>query len=254
MGLPRLFFYVGVRAITAVIGVFGLAWDITGSSVFTLSSGSWGVIGLIAFGAFIIITVIKDIDTSLQPHPKVEYDGLSPAKSSIIDKVNGQLLGTGYFVRLAFKNNAKNPSGENSTANSTTAFIKLIDKTGNVIDSWEGRWANNGEPSSFPNKWEADKLKLEANNQQAILDIGYRLIGENRFCGWDNGRYFGAPPRKYINPGSYEIHITLAASNYKKREWRFSLFIPNEPESDNMWQVQIKPVKKPKFRKAGSQP
>ena len=245
MDLRRDLFYIGVRTMTALVAALGFSLDYSGGSIAGINTSNWGLIGLIAFGVFALITLIREIDSAIQPHPKIEYDSVSPDKAQLTDIVNMQRLGIAYFVRLAFKNNAKNPSGDNSTADSTTASIRVIDKNRNVIDSWNGRWANNGEPDSFPNEWAAAKLDLAANNQQAILDIGYRLIGDNRFQGWDNGRYFNAPQRKLIDPGSYEVQVTLAASNYKKHEWQFSLFIPNEPQSDNLEQVKILLIKKP---------
>ena len=51
---------------------FGLAWDYSGESVLTISSGQWGIIGFIAFGLFIVLTLVREIDLALQPRPKIK--------------------------------------------------------------------------------------------------------------------------------------------------------------------------------------
>ena len=55
----------------ALVAGFGFAWDYTGESVLAISSGNWGLIGLIAFGVFILLTVVREIDLALQQRPKI---------------------------------------------------------------------------------------------------------------------------------------------------------------------------------------
>lgn len=250
----RAILFGGVRVLALVLTATGIGFDIGGASLMGLASNNLRFMILIAFAVFFILTGWREIEIILRPRPRIEFDGLEPSKALVSNLRNGQqVIDTGYFIRLAFKNNASNPSGKNSTALSSTAFIKIFDNSGNIVDSWEGRWANNGEPNSFPNKWEADKLNLEANNQRAILDIGLRISGTVNFQGWDNGRYFDAPERSMLPPNIYSVQVTLAASNYKKRNWWFSLIVPNEPQKDVLNQVQINHITKPKIRKLKSQ-
>ncbi|MBI4186353.1 MAG: hypothetical protein HY530_02460 [Chloroflexi bacterium] len=180
--------------------------------------------------------------------PNVEFDGLSPAQAS---------MGTrqGYFYRLAFKNTAKNPSGQNSTALAMTAHISIFDNGGDMVDDWEGRWAILDEPLSYGEIWQLNRYDLQPNNQQVILDIGFRFQGESQFQGWDNFHYLSVgQPRRCLGIGSYKIRVLLAASNITKKEWWFTLNIPNEPQADDLKQVEIKRIKKPAIHKKDSQP
>ena len=57
---------------TALLAGGGLAFDYTGESVLTISSANWGLIGLIAFVVFILLTIAREVDLSLQQGPKIE--------------------------------------------------------------------------------------------------------------------------------------------------------------------------------------
>jgi hypothetical protein len=72
MGLPRILFYAVGRAVTVLIAGFGLGFDCTGGSWLTISSGNWGLIGLIALMVFVFITVGREIDLALQQEPQIE--------------------------------------------------------------------------------------------------------------------------------------------------------------------------------------
>lgn len=238
---------------TALLAGFGLAWDYTGESVLTISSGSWGLIGLIAAGVFVLLTVAREIELYLHPRPKVEYDGLSPDKNLVtISQPTGSQQVWGYFFRIAFKNKAKNPSGADSTAQATTASITVFDGE-TSLDSWTGRWPANYEPRTYAEKVIADRLDILANNQQAILDIGMRYEGQSGFQLWDNGRYFLSPARQLIPPGCYVLEVTLFPANCSKKTWRFSLCIPNEPQSNDLRQVKIRRIRRREMHKEGSQ-
>ena len=135
------------------------------------------------------------------------------------DKGNGA-RSPAYFARLTFKNKAKNPSGAESTAKAMTAIFDIYDNGVSLIDSWEGRWANNDEPHDYPSKWRMDRLDLEENNQPAVLDIGLRFEGNVNFHGWNNQSNpvnFGGFVRKLIKPNRYKLPITLSASNYEEK-------------------------------------
>ena len=71
MALLRVIFLIGGRAMTGLIAGFGLAFDYSGKSFASITSEDWGIIGLIAFGVFVILTVVREIDLLIQSHPKI---------------------------------------------------------------------------------------------------------------------------------------------------------------------------------------
>jgi len=197
---------------------------------------------VVAFTVFVILYIWREADLIMQPHPRVEFNGFSPAITEVMYFEKGAgFLKPAYFVRLAFKNNAKNPSGVESTAQALTASITIFDKSRKTIDAWEGRWANQEHPCDSDGIWLLNRIDLPANNQEAILDIGFRHRGRQEFEGWDNKRLCGLLERKSIKPGFYKLQVTLAASNFKKKDFRFNLTIPEEPQSDS-YQVQIEAI------------
>lgn len=159
--------------------------------------------------------------------PSVVFSTLSPAVTIL-----KPIMQQAFFTRLEFVNNNAFPVGENSTANDLAASVKVLDKEGRLIDSWDGRWANTNEPTTPNEVWAYNKIKLPANNQRAILDVGYRLKGRKEFNGWDNDHYIRPTQRVAINPGSYTLVLTLGASNMEQNEFFFSLNIPDLPQTE----------------------
>jgi len=112
------------------------------------------------------------------------------------------------------------------------ATITVFDKNGEIVDKWEGRWANTDPPASYGDKWLADRIDLPPNNQEAILDIGLRLGGAFYFQGWENGFHIDLPPRKHIEPATYKVQVILGASNFKAKIWWFNLEVPTKLQID----------------------
>ena len=231
--MPRIIVYWVVRALMLVVGALGFYLDYTGKTADNLSPSGYLWAGIIAFGMFFLITLWREIELYLFPRPKVEFQGLSLAMTEFVPTDIGSTgLRQGYFTRLVFKNNAKYPSGDGSTAHQLVATITVFDADKKKVDEWGGRWANTDPPTSHGEKWLVDRIDLPANNQEAILDIGLRLGGDSYFQGWENGWHLRLPPRKHIEPGKYKVQVILGASNFKAKTWQFSLENPIEPQSD----------------------
>jgi hypothetical protein len=75
--IARILFYTVGRIVAGLIGVFGLAWDVTGDSALSISPNNWGLIGLVAFAAFIVITTVREIELALQQRPKIAVEPIS---------------------------------------------------------------------------------------------------------------------------------------------------------------------------------
>ena len=71
MGLVKTGLFVGGRLVTAIIGVLGFAFSLAGESALTLSANNWGIIGLIAFGTFILLTLAKEVGMMWAQRPDV---------------------------------------------------------------------------------------------------------------------------------------------------------------------------------------
>jgi hypothetical protein len=257
MGLREILLYGVVRIMTGLLAGVSLAFDVTGYSVWNTPPNKWGIIGLIAFGVFVLLTLAGEMERRMQPRPKIEFDGLSPARNIVSTKdLAGKIKEQrwGYFFRIAFKNNAKNPSGENSISHATHAHICLFDRKGE-LDNWDGRWPANSEPTTYAEKVVADRLDILPNDEPVILDVGMRGLNESDFQGWDNIRYidFGGQQRKSIPPGLYALKVTLAATNFKKKDWWFKLIIPDAVQTDDLNQVHIESTKKRDLHRAGFQ-
>lgn len=258
--VKRALLFGGVRVLAVLVAAAGFGFDLSGISLTGFSPGGLRLMAMVAFAGFVVLTAWREIDLLLQPRPRVDFDGLSPETARLPNvtpdgKREGKL---GYFTRLAFKNNAKNPSGDNSTAHSLTAEIKVFESHNynRSVGAWRGRWATKNAPSSYGEITELDKFELEANNQQAILDIGFRLEGGRHFLIWDNWAAAGNPIRILIMPNRYELQVVLAASNFAKKELWFTLNIPNgpqnDPQTDNINEVEVKRIKKPAVHRKGS--
>jgi hypothetical protein len=245
MGLLRIFSVIG-RIVSAIVTGVGISLDYTGKAVLSLTPDDLGLIGLIAFIVFFFLTLYRELELLLQPRPRVQFSGISPERTHLWgkDKFGRAIdIGEGFFIRLAFTNRVSNPSGSDSTAQDMTAHISIInhDKT---IDEWDGRWATEEEPKSLGEIWQLNRCNLRANNQQVILDIGYRLKGRAEFQGWDNFHYLQiSEPRKRIGCGLYKLKVTIAASNMQRRDFWYTLCIPSVVQDDGTTQVDVKPFK-----------
>ncbi len=71
MGWIRITFYVGARVLTAGLAGLGFSFDYTGKSIAGLSPDNLGLIGLIAMGIFIAITLYREVDLILEQKPKI---------------------------------------------------------------------------------------------------------------------------------------------------------------------------------------
>ena len=69
--MRRILVYGVVRVMAALVGGFSFALDYTGESILSISSGNWGIIGLVAFGVFVLITLGREIDLALQQRPEI---------------------------------------------------------------------------------------------------------------------------------------------------------------------------------------
>ncbi len=261
MGPRRALFYAMGRIMAALAAGFGLAWDYTGQSISGLSPSDLGIIGLVAFVVFVLLTLAREIELYLHPHPRIVWNRVILERGQAMkwDAMGNGTLMDAHFVRLTFLNKARTPSGAESTAKAMTALVRIDDRQSGEIDFWEGRWANNDKPYDVPSKWSADRLDLDANNQEAILDIGLRYEGDAEFYGWDNGperhsREEGPSARGPIGPGSYNLQVKLAASNMRERSWRFMLNIPQGFQSDRVGSpgIMLVPVWRRGSRREGS--
>jgi len=71
MELAKTIFFVGGRLVTATLGVLGFAFDLTGGSVLAISSSNWGIIGLVAFVSFIILTLAREVTLMWKQKPNI---------------------------------------------------------------------------------------------------------------------------------------------------------------------------------------
>ncbi len=206
---------------------------------------SWSWIALISFLVFVGFVAYGWIGAENRARrlefarPSVVFSNLSPATSIL-----SPTMKRAFFTRVEFINNTAHPTGDNSTAQKLAASLRVFDKNNREIDNWDGRWANVNEPTTPSEIWSANRIDLPANNQRAILDIGYRVEGEKVFNGWDNLHYLNASQRVPIKPGVYELQIELAASNMEYSKFGFSLTIPDESQTDvNNVTVELLPLR-----------
>ena len=241
MGMSRAILFGGVRMVAFAMTAVGLGFDFSGASLLGFTSDGLRLMIWISFGTFFVLTGWREIDSLLQPRPRVEYEGLSPAT------VSTPAL---YFARLTFQNKSKTPLGQASTAQELAALIVVWGKN-SVMDKWDGRWANTDRPSTTGDIWRLNRVDLSANTQKATLDIGYRIEGGLEFKGWDNLHYL-EDKRVLIKPGHYALQVTLGAANWKERDFWYTLDVPNMPQSQ-LDQVKITRVKKSVIRGEGFQ-
>ena len=199
-----------------VVGI-GAAVDITGVSI-----GNTDAIRITIYvsGAlFMVLTLWREMEIRLMPRPKVTFKRFSPETRPVAmyNRATGQLLKQrdGCFVRIAFANEATEPSGDSSVAHRLCAQVRVIDIDGQEADCWTGRWANLEEPRTPAKKWEVDAIDLGPNGQVAILDIGVRYEDETVFYGWDNNLMIGSENRPPLPKPRYEVEVTLRANNMR---------------------------------------
>ncbi len=153
------------------------------------------------------------------------------------------------YIRLVFKNQVITPLAKHSTSQDTRAHIWVYTNTGDLIDDWDGRWADSEYPATYGDILRLNKLDIIANDT-AKLDIGARAIGHVQFKGHYNRHAESPEPqRKLLEHGSYYIRTDLWAANMAKRETWFTLEVPDVPQSNDLAQVKITPTTKPAFGK-----
>lgn len=184
----------------------------------------------------------KELDGIKNSRPNVEYESVSAS-----------LFQGACYLRLVFRNKVVEPSGHISTSQSSKAKIKIFTASGLLVDSWDGRWAENDWPASYGDIPEKNKRDIIAGDP-ATLDIGVRILGQVQFKGHYN-RLSSSPelPRKLLEPDFYYVSIELWAANMLIRDPWFTLQIPNVPQSNDTEQVKITPTKTPEFCKEGFQ-
>lgn len=225
----RISFKVGGAIVSYLVSAVTFAFN--AFNVFKGISWAWiAFISFLVFGGFVFWGWYEAENRARlleNERPSIVFSGFSP-DASILRPINKRA----FFTRIKFANNRAYPNGDNSTAHDLTAQIKIIDKNEQLVDAWEGRWANTDAPGSTGDIWIKNRINLPANNQMAILDIGYRLEGKNEFVGWDNTQHFNLKKRASLKPGDYKLEVMLGASNMELREFYFALTIPDIPQSE----------------------
>ncbi|MCH8814100.1 MAG: hypothetical protein IH957_03240 [Chloroflexi bacterium] len=219
----------------AVVAAIAIAFDFTGESALGADVDAIRAIAFVALGAFVALTVVREGQIFLDPRPRVEYSGLSPATNPVTIRyqhANGNWkteTKRGSFHRIRVQNRAHDPSGDESVAKDLSARIELRD-SGGLVESWMGRWSDQKEAEDLGEKWELDRIDLPPNGQEATLDIGVNYVGEPGFFRWDNSRFVGDYNAERRMGSRYEVWVLLKASNMSEREFRFSL--ESEPDSE----------------------
>jgi hypothetical protein len=213
----RTVLLAGGRVLAFLVAAVGVAVDATG-----VSAGNTDAIRITIYvsGAlFVALTLWREIEIRLMPRPKVTFKRFSPHTRPVgmFSRATGELLKQrdGHFVRIAFANEATDPSGDSSIAHRLCAQVRVIDMDGQEVDCWTGRWAVLEEPRTPARKWEVDAIDLGPNGQEAILDIGVRYEDEKVFYGWDNNLMIGSENRPPLPRQRYEIEVTLRANNMR---------------------------------------
>jgi hypothetical protein len=218
-----------IAIISTALAALSLSFD-----AFNVFPGiTWSWVAILFFVIFAIILYynwfasenrVKSLESV---RPSAVFHAFSPA-TAVLTPINK----LGFFTRIDFSNNTSEPTGDASTAQALSAFIRVIGENGEV-DAWDGRWANTNAPTTVGEIWTLNRIDLPANNQRATLDIGCRVEGEKEFYGWDNAHFFTASHRVRIPPGQYELRVTLAASNMGQRDFEFRLIIPDALQSES---------------------
>ena len=223
--------------LTGLVTAIGLGVDFSGISLLGITQEGLRITIAVTFIMFVALTIWREVEIFLHPRPSVIWESVSYSKTSAwdFDSSGSGSPKPAYSTRLIFRNTAKNPSGDESTAQSLTAEVKILSRQ-IVVDSWAGIWANNDKAYDYPSTLAMNELHLKANNQPGILDIGFRYEDKAEFYGWDNNvdqRIKESPSRRMaISPGTYELELKIMATNMKKKTWYFSLDVPQSVQSE----------------------
>src|SRR4030043_367607 len=94
MKLARIIFYKGVRIASFIVGAFGFAFNAVGGNWHSISSNNWGKTGVIAFGVFAILTLVKEIDLMWQHKPNiVVIPEIHDSRATLMVKNTGGVAG-----------------------------------------------------------------------------------------------------------------------------------------------------------------
>lgn len=216
------------RVLAALLAAVGLAADGSGWSPFGATHTQVVAAFVLGAVAFVGLTVWREVELYLASAPNVKFIGFDDVNSNPVtfvtrdgDQVTRDVR-PADFRRLQFANDVNDPN-EDSTARKLSAKITVRNRAGDVADCWIGRWSVLKEISDPADKWEADRLDLFANGQQAVLDVVMRYCGTTAMMGWDNSLSAGMGPRPELRDDDYSVEVALRAANMRARTWVFRL-------------------------------
>jgi len=88
VGLPKIILYQVSRMLTLLLGGLGFAFDYTGASVLSWTPDNWRTVGFIAFGVFVILTLLREIDLALQQRAKIKVNPVLSNRNATLEVEN----------------------------------------------------------------------------------------------------------------------------------------------------------------------
>lgn len=221
--------------LSAGLAALAAACDVSGASPFGATSEQLRTLAIVGVAIFFVLTLWREVALVLEPKPNVRFRCYSPVNNHPVffgqwdseGKPVGEMR-PADFRRVAFTNDATDPSGDASIAKYLSAEVIISDMTATQVDRYTGRWANLSEARDPAHKWIADRIDLPPNGQEAILDLIMRFVGTTTAIGWDNSLASGTGRRPELRDAEYEIEVMLRAANMKKKSFYFS--VTNTPD------------------------
>lgn len=199
---------------TALLAGLGLSFDYTGASWLTISSGNWGIIGLIAFVFFVIITLGREIDLAFQQKPNIKvYPEIKNDRALLIVENMGAEANFTAKARVI----ATRPEAELYTMywESCSTTSCHIDGDGGIASILVGEIAKydnkTRDANSFYIKGDLVLFKMGTSGEQVFPP--YSEEGTEWIKGGEVWKKSGSPIRRCI------IEVTITATPRLKKKW-----------------------------------
>lgn len=215
MGWIRVTFLVAGRVMTALVAGVGFWFDYAGESVLSISRSNWGIIGLIAFGVFVLLTLIREIDLVLQQRPRIEVYSNSPA---------------GMDLTLVVYNKSDTSANFSATMTCTFNYGELMEKVQmSGLRNASMYWESSGNANELINGHGRKILRLCSTKETALAGATLKVTHYMEFYKVESG-ILESVDCAHWSEGSripkviVDVHLDSSVPIKGRRLWKYQVF------------------------------
>ena len=152
--------------LTVLLSGLGFAFDYTGASVLSWSPDNWRAVGLITFGAFVVLTLVREIDLALQRRSNIVMNPTLSNKSATLEVEN-----KGASAKLTIRGRITQGSSRTNIYDICVLDVNKNDRKSIVISEIRNRQNIIQQWADFPKITKTDRNISDLISQQLIDNL-----------------------------------------------------------------------------------